>query len=192
VSRNETVGKLIAAAWSDTGFARELLGNTDSALARVGIAIPSNLRVIASENNPEAVHLVLSGPPRTLPRSAYSDIRTFGEVYRGDPRLWSLNWRARDPVARQRLVDNPKAELFKIGVDCPSAIEIVVLVNTADRVHLVLPEGPADHPSPSLLLRLSTGEVPEGLRFGRLFGAGGYRRLLEHLEASPVQREHSL
>jgi hypothetical protein len=192
VSRNETVGKLIAGAWADIEFARELLDDANSALAKAGMAGPSSLRVIARENDRETVHLVLSGPPRALPRSAYSDIRTFGEVYRGDPRLWSLNWRARDPVARQKIVDDPKVELSKIGVNCPAVVKIVVLVNTVDQVHLVLPERPTDQVPPSLLLRLSTGEVPEGLRFGRLFGADGYRRLLEHLDASSVQREHSL
>jgi hypothetical protein len=181
VSRNETAGRLIAAAWSNPEFRRALLADPHNALATIGIVGASNVRLIAKANDAATIHLVLSGPPRTEPRSAYSDIRKFGDFYRGDPRLWSLNWRARDPVARQKIVDDPAAELSKMGLHCPAGIQIVVLVNAADLIHIVIPERPAVC-SPALFSRLYDGQVPDGLRFGRLFGMDAYGRFLQQLD----------
>ena len=60
----------------------------------------------ARENTANAVHLAISAPPVALPSSACSEIRDFAETYR-DPRLWPLNWIARDPPATARMVADP-------------------------------------------------------------------------------------
>jgi hypothetical protein len=182
VNGNQTIGGLLASAWSDPKFAQALLDDADRVLEGFGLARSPAIRVLAKANTSNTVHLVLSGPPHTQPGGIRSDIRRFGETYRGDPRLWSLNWRARDPVARQRIVDDPRGELAKIGVECQSGIEVVMLVNARDLVHLVIPEHPGDACSPKTLEQLSAGHVPEALRFGRLFGSDTYSRVLQRLD----------
>ncbi len=189
MSCNETAGRLIAAAWSDPEFARAVLTDPQRALASIGIVGSSSLRLIAKANDPATVHLILSAPPRAVPCGAYSDIRRFGESYRGDPRLWSLNWRARDPVARQRIVDDPAVELSKIGFDCPAGIRIVILLDAPDLIHIVIPERPTGRCSPALLARLREGQVPEALRFGRIFGIAAYERVLQLLDPELVGDE---
>jgi hypothetical protein len=113
-----------------------------------------------------------------MPESALSEIRDFAEIYR-HPRLWSLNWAARDPVARRRITDDPRRELAGFGVQCPRDLAITVHVNTPDVVHLIIPPPPRqDLLSGRVMKNIAGGLAPGALRYGRLFGAAHYESLL--------------
>ena len=88
-SRNETVGRIVAKAWSEPEFARRLLADTHAALVELGIAIPVEKSVVAVENNAGLTYIVLPSLRYTETKSAYADIKAFGESYR-DPRLSPL------------------------------------------------------------------------------------------------------
>ena len=185
--RNLTMGRIIAKAWSEPGFLSLLTSNSNKALKDMQIAAPSHLSIVARESTNDLIHLVLSAPPSAMPISALSEIRDFAEIYR-DPRLWSLNWRGRDPVATKRMLADPKGELAKIDVACPDDLTITVLLNTAGIVHLIIPPRPPDRLcTPDLLSRLSQGHAPASLRFGRLFGTKPYTKLLEAASRSASQ-----
>lgn len=47
-----------------------------------------------------------------------------------------------DDSFKQKLIDNPNAVLAQSGVDVPEGVNIVVVENEADRVHLILPTRP--------------------------------------------------
>ena len=127
---NLTMGRVLARAWSDPEFKTRLLAGPKAALRELGIGLPDGLDIVARENSAKTVHLAISAPPVALPISACSDIRDFAETYR-DPRLWPLNWIARDPPATARLVADPMGELGRLGVHPPKGLAVVMLANTA-------------------------------------------------------------
>ena len=53
------------------------------------------------------------------------------------PRTW------RDPSFRSALIANPRAVLTDEGVNLPAGVEVEVIEDTRDKVHLVLPPSPA-------------------------------------------------
>jgi hypothetical protein len=180
---NRTMGRVIARAWSDSEFKSRLMADPTSALAELAIALPLGTRLIARENTDRIIHLALSAPPQAVTSSPLSDIRDFAEVYR-DPQLWSLNWAGRDPVAANRLSRKPALELEKFGLACPDELQIVILSNTADLVHLLLPPPPHEaHCTPALLAGLAAGHAPAALRYGRWFGPERYEALLASIVA---------
>lgn len=63
-------GKVIAKAWSDNTYKRRLMDDPNSALAEVGVTIPSGTSIRVVENTPNTIHLVL--PPQP-PKSQLSD-----------------------------------------------------------------------------------------------------------------------
>jgi Nitrile hydratase, alpha chain len=175
---NGTMGRIIARAWSDNGYIARLVADAAPALAELAIKVPPGVKVVAKENTGHIVNLVLSATPRATPISPLSEIRDFGEIYR-DPRLWSLNSAGRDPVAANRLIDDPVGELAKFGVACPDGLQVVILSNSAEVLHLLLPPRPPEaRCSPALLAGLEAGRAPAALRYGRLFGPQAYATLL--------------
>ena len=183
VTENRTMGRVIALAWSDAAFKAQLLAQPKVALAQLELAVPAETTIVARENTDSVVHLVTTAKPTALPSGALSDIRDFAEVYR-DPRLVSLNWLGRDAVATGRMVADPQGELAKIGVHLPKGLAVTLLVNTPTLTHLILPPQPARrYCTPSLIARLSAGQVSAALRFGRLFGNGPYDSLIAALTA---------
>jgi nitrile hydratase len=178
---NLTVGRVLARAWSDAQFKTRLLAAPRAALRELEIMLADGLDIVARENTAKTVHLAISAPPVAVPKSAYSDIRDFAETYR-DPRLWPLNWIARDPPATARLLADPLGELGRLGVCAPKGLAVVILANTAAVAHLILPPKPPDrHCTPRLFTQLSAGHAPAALRFGRLLGAGPYNTLIAAL-----------
>lgn len=171
---NRTMGRIVAKAWSDRAFVDQLVDDPALALHELEIAIPQSTRIAVVENTNDHVCLVLSAPPLAIPLSPLSDIRDFGEIYR-DPRLWSLNWLARDPVAAKRMVVNPVRELANLGVNVPKTLDVSVLVNKVDVIHLILPAPPDDTTDRNDILGLiSSGYIPSTLRFGRLLENSAY------------------
>jgi hypothetical protein len=178
---NLTVGRVLAQAWSDPSFKIRLLAEPKPALGDLGIPLPDGPSIVARESTADLVHLAISAPPVAMPASAYSEIRDFAETYR-DPRLWPLNWIARDPPATARLIAEPLEELRRLGVQPPAGLAVAILANTLSAVHLILPPRPADrHCTPRLFERLSAGHAPAALRFGRLLGAGPFETLVAAL-----------
>lgn len=174
---NRTMSRIVASAWSDRAFVDRLLEDPPLTLSELDIVIPQSTRVVVVENTKDRICLVLSAPPVAMPLSPLSEIRDFGEIYR-DPRLWPLNWLARDPVAANRMLMNPVRELANLGVDVPKTLHVSVLTNTVDTVHLILPPPPDDTADQTGILELiSNGYIPTSLRFGRLFGDSFYASL---------------
>ncbi|MGE3988726.1 nitrile hydratase subunit alpha [Pseudorhodoplanes sp.] len=183
------MGCIIARAWSDRKFHGRLMDDPRVALRELDISIPQSTTIVAVENTLDRIGLVLSAPPAAMPLSALSEIRDFGEVYR-DPRLWPLNWLARDPVAARRMVTDPRRELAKLGVVVPEAMDVSFVINTFDMVHLVVPALPAGMTDriESILKSVSSGSVPAALRFGRLFGDSAYATLLDSIREAAGSR----
>lgn len=167
-ARNETVGRIVAKAWSDPDFAQRLLTDTQAALSELAIAIPSGKSVVAVENNAAVTYIILPSLRYTETKSAYADIKAFGESYR-DPRLSPLNWASRDPVFTERLKADPKAALRDMGMDVVDAMSVEIVQNTPTQVYFVLPvrlEEPER--SPDILQKVSDGWIPAAIRYAAL------------------------
>ena len=168
VVRNETVGKIVAKTWSDREFARRLLADTHAALAELGIATPADKSVVAVENDAALTYVVLPSLRYTETKSAYADIKAFGESYR-DPRLSPLSWASRDPVFTERLKANPKAALRGMGLEVADAMSVEIVQNTMTRVYLLLPARPEETElSPDVLQSVSDGWIPSAIRYAAL------------------------
>ena len=167
-SRNETVGRIVAKAWSEPEFARRLLADTHAALVELGIAVPVNKSVVAVENDAGLTYIVLPSLRYTETKSAYADIKAFGESYR-DPRLSPLNWASRDPVFTERLKADPKAALRDMGMEVADAMSVEIVQNTTTRAYLVLPARLEEAElSPDVLQRVSDGWIPPAIRYAAL------------------------
>lgn len=171
---NPTMGQVIARAWFDARFKERLLANPKDALSQMKLAIPEGKTVVAVENTSRITHIVLTSPRYTETKSAYSDIKEFGESYR-DPRLFPLNWGSHDPVFTARMKADPVKALGYMDVEVPADITIVVVENTRELAHLVLLVRPADlNQSTELVDKISAGHIPPALRYSALFGSTGY------------------
>jgi hypothetical protein len=62
-----------------------------------------------------------------------------------------------DKEFKQRLVDDPHAALAEHGIDVPSGMNINVVENTSDTVHIVLPAEPDGEISEDDLANVSGG-----------------------------------
>lgn len=63
----------------------------------------------------------------------------FGVAYgKAVARAWS------DNAYREQLLSDPKAALAEVGAEPPPGIELSVVENTPDRMHLILPVRPAE------------------------------------------------
>jgi nitrile hydratase len=175
-SRNETVGQIIARAWSDPEFAQRLLADTHAALAELGIAIPLEKSVVAIENNAALTYIVLPSLRYTETKSAYADIKAFGESYR-DPRLSPLDWASRDPVFTERLKADPKAALRDMGMEVVDAMSVEIVQNTTTQVCLVLPAR-LEEPelTPDVLQMVSDGWIPPAIRYAALERPTGFHQ----------------
>ena len=175
-SRNNTVGRIVAKAWSEPEFARRLSTDTHAALAELGIAVPVDKSVVAVENDSGLTYIVLPSLRYTETKSAYADIKAFGESYT-DPRLSPLNWASRDPVFTERLKADPKAALRDMGMEVADAMSVEMVQNTTTQAHLVLPARHEEAElSPDVLQRVSDGWIPPAIRYAALDRPMGFHQ----------------
>ena len=174
--RNKTIGRIVAKAWSEPEFARRLSADTHAALAELGIAVPVNKSVVAVENDSGLTYIVLPSLRYTETKSAYADIKAFGESYR-DPRLSPLDWASRDPVFTERLKADPKAALRDMGMEVADAMSVEIVQNTTTQAYLVLPARLEEAElSPDVLQKVSDGWIPPAIRYAALERPMGFHQ----------------
>lgn len=174
--RNETMGRIIARVWSDSAFKDRLLVDPATALAEINLGLPAGKSVVVVENTSTLTHIVLTAPRYTETKSAYTDIKAFGESYR-DPRLFPLNWGSHDPVFTARFKADPKTALRYMGVDVPDEITIDVVENSTSQVYLVLPTCPKESElSEDVFKLLEEGQIPAAMRYANIFGPASFQQ----------------
>ena len=168
--RNETVGRIVAKAWSDSAFAARLLADTRAALGELDISLPPGKTVSAVRNTASLTNIVLPSPRYAETASAYADIKAFGESYR-DPRFAPLDWISRDPVFAARFEADSVAALRSWGIRVSGGMTISVVRNTPAQAWLVLPVPPdADELTDDLLDRVAAGWIPPAIRYAGIEG----------------------
>jgi nitrile hydratase len=122
----ETGARVVARAWVDAAFKRQLLDNGTRACEALGIDVPA-LRLVVIENTPQVHNVIVCTLCSCYPR-----------MLLGLPPEWykSRNYRS-------RVVHEPRVVLEEFGLRIPAASAIHVHDSTADMRYMVLPMRPA-------------------------------------------------
>ncbi len=122
----ETGARVVARAWVDADFKRQLLENGTRACEALGIDVPA-LRLVVIENTPQVHNVIVCTLCSCYPR-----------MLLGLPPDWykSRNYRS-------RVVREPRVVLAEFGLRIPAEVAIHVHDSTADMRYMVLPMRPA-------------------------------------------------
>ena len=180
-NRNQTMGRIVARAWSDSLFKGRLLADPAAAIAELEFAIPPGKSLVAVENTAKLTHIVLTSPRYAETSSAYADIKEFGETYT-DPRLLPLKWGSHDPVFTARFKADPKAMLRYMDVVVPDTMAIAVVENSRIQACLVLPLQPREAgQSKDFLDKIAQGNIPATIRYAGVLSAADHDQLCREL-----------
>jgi nitrile hydratase len=122
----ERGARVVARAWLDPAFRKELLADGTKACQSLGLEIPG-LKLVVVENTPEVHNAIVCTLCSCYPR-----------VLLGIPPDWykSRNYRS-------RMVREPRVVLEEFGLKIPAHLTIRVHDSTADMRYMVLPMRPA-------------------------------------------------
>lgn len=127
-SRTPALGaRIVAKAWTDERFRRELIADPKPAITALGIDVSNTPELQVLENGAGVHHVVVCTLCSCYPR-----------MILGIPPAW---YKSRE--YRARVVHQPRAVLEEFGVSLPNSTEIRVVDSTADLRYLVIPERPA-------------------------------------------------
>ena len=127
-SRSPAMGaRIVAKAWTDEAFRRELLTDPKPAITALGIDVSNTPELQVLENGGGVHHVVVCTLCSCYPR-----------MILGVPPAW---YKSRE--YRARVVREPRVLLEEFGVALPDSTEIRVVDSTADLRYLVIPERPA-------------------------------------------------
>ncbi len=118
--------RIVARAWSDPEFKKELLADATEAVNTLADFDPVSSHLIAVENTPQTHNLVVCTLCSCYPWSVL-----------GLPPVWY-----KSAPYRSRAVIDPKGVLADFGVSLPPATEIRIWDSTAETRFLVLPMRP--------------------------------------------------
>jgi nitrile hydratase len=119
--------RVVAKAWTDSAFRDRLLADGKSAVAELGLSMPSHHRHLVALENTHTVHNVIVCTLCSC--TAFTII--------GLPPDWY-----KDLDYRARAVRESRTVLREMGLDLPSEVEIRVWDTTADTRYMVIPVRP--------------------------------------------------
>ena len=121
--------RVVAKAWTDEAFRRQLLANGRDAVIELGLTMPPHHRHLVVLENTPAVHNVIVCTQCSC--TAFSII--------GMPPDWY-----KDFEYRARVVRESRTVLREMGLDLPPEMEVRVWDTTADTRYMVLPVQPPE------------------------------------------------
>ena len=120
--------KVVARAWTDSGFKERLLADPRSALDELGYTLPdANTQLAVLENTEDVHYLVVCTLCSCYPRNLL-----------GRPPDWYKSL-----AYRSRAVIDPRGVMREFGLEVPEDVEVRVMDSTAELRYLVLPRRPA-------------------------------------------------
>ena len=118
--------ELVARAWIDTAFKKQLFENTDAVLAEMGFSGRQGEHVVIVENTPECHNLVVCTLCSCYPWPLL-----------GIPPSWY-----KSDAYRSRAVSEPRTVLAEFGLELAEDVSVRVWDSTAEIRYLVLPMPP--------------------------------------------------
>ena len=119
--------KVVAKAWSDPEYRRQLLQDGTAAIKELGFSGAMGWHIVVVENTPTTHNVVVCTLCSCYPWPVL-----------GLPPSWY-----KDPAYRSRVVKEPRTVLSEMGLDLDNDVQITVRDSTAEVRWLVLPERPA-------------------------------------------------
>lgn len=119
--------RVVARAWSDPAFRKQLLSDAVAACAEIGIAGPEGGHLVAVENTPRVHNVVVCTLCSCYPWPVL-----------GLPPVWYKSF-----AYRSRAVSDPRGVLEDFGLKLGDDVEIRVWDSSAEQRYIVLPERPA-------------------------------------------------
>jgi len=119
--------RVVALAWSDSGYKQRLLSDADAAIAEMGYGGLQGEHMVVVENSAKVHNLVVCTLCSCYPWPVL-----------GLPPVWY-----KSAPYRSRTVIDPRGVLREFGLELPEDVEVRVWDSTADLRYLVLPERPA-------------------------------------------------
>jgi nitrile hydratase len=142
--------KVVAKAWTDPEYKRQLLEDGTAAIASLGFTGRQGEHMVVLENTPTVHNVVVCTLCSCYPWPVL-----------GLPPSWY-----KDPAYRSRVVKEPRAVLAEWGTDVGPDVEVRVHDSSSEVRYLVLPERPAGTESMSEdeLAELVTRDAMVGVR----------------------------
>lgn len=126
-SRSITDGaRVVARAWTDSGFKGRLLADARSAVGELGLSLTRDAELAVMENTESVHHLVVCTLCSCYPTALL-----------GPPPDWY-----KSAPYRRRAVAEPRAVMREFGLDLDESVQVRVIDSTADLRYLVLPRRP--------------------------------------------------
>ncbi len=122
---------IIEHLWENPTSREDFLTEPKSFLEKQGLEIPENVQVFPYIGTPNELYLVL--PPEGTQISE-SD----------NPEAKMIEQAIQDSAYKARLLKNPQAAAEEMGIELPDSMTIIVLQNSEDEMHFVIPANPSD------------------------------------------------
>jgi nitrile hydratase len=119
--------RVVARAWSDSGYKQRLLSDADAAIAEMGYGGLQGEHMVVVENSAKVHNLVVCTLCSCYPWPVL-----------GLPPVWY-----KSAPYRSRAVIDPRGVLTEFGLELPEDVEVRLWDSTAELRYLVLPERPA-------------------------------------------------
>jgi nitrile hydratase len=119
--------RVVARAWSDSGYKQRLLSDADAAIAEMGYGGLQGEHMVVVENSAKVHNLVVCTLCSCYPWPVL-----------GLPPVWY-----KSAPYRSRAVIDPRGVLREFGLELPEDVEVRLWDSTAELRYLVLPERPA-------------------------------------------------
>jgi hypothetical protein len=122
---------LIERAGRDDAYRSKLIKQPRAALEEVlGEKIPDSITVVAHENTPTRLNVVLDPTLMAQVAAAAGPLGPIEQV---------LKKAHADPAFRKRLVQDPRGAVYDaVGLEIPRGLQVTVFENTADTMHLAV------------------------------------------------------
>jgi hypothetical protein len=126
-----TPQEMIKDLWQSPDKKSRFMSDPKAYLRQAGEQIPDNVQVVALEDSPTTLSVVVPAQGAALPPG-------------GDPVTLAIIRGMNDPAYKARAIANPKEIAAELGFTVPENLNIRILENTPNRVHVVIPYNPAE------------------------------------------------
>jgi hypothetical protein len=137
------IGTVIAQALRDPALRAKLLTEPKQTLLAMNVPIPADQAVTVLESDGACSFFVV---PVMTPADVQELKDSLGAVQNSrSARSRVLIKAAEDPDYKMQLMQDPKAVLQAAGINIPDPINITILENSAEQLHIVIPAIPHHH-----------------------------------------------
>ncbi|VEP18765.1 hypothetical protein H1P_90012 [Hyella patelloides LEGE 07179] len=122
---------IIEYLWENPTSREDFMTEPKSYLEKQGLEIPENVLVSAYADTSSQYYLVLPPDGTEIPENDNPETKIIGRALQ-------------DSVYKARLLENPQAAAEEIGIELLDSMTIIVLQDSEDQMHFVIPVNPSD------------------------------------------------